>query len=342
MSAKSIDVRRNPIDPWVALPGSTGELNLDQATVDDSISGSNFTSMQPTLITWGVNANGYFKGFPGYQATLKRAGTPVSMTDEPTASSNGGFYIVDRDRSVLDRNTPVVVNDAGFPVDEADIEFIDYLQGGVVFVDSYTPNGAITITGSFRPTSPICFAQTFNLGLTADTENVTDFCTAQNNNGFAIFRYQRQTVELTLDGFYSPTSNYNADLIGRTEVIIEVNPDGQGLSVARGYFKATSVAQSGDVGNTETQSATYMLFVPEGVSRPFSWYHSPVTSIPEGIKIVLDAWEDRAEIELRYTPENGLTSTGAALVADTSLESGVEDINTFTFNFQGTDELITA
>ena len=344
MTAKTISVRRDALDPWLILPGSTGELSEESASADDSIFGTNFTSMQPTLISWTVNANAYFKGFPGYQASLRRAGTAVSMVAEPTALVGNGYYIIDRDRSLLDRNAPVIVNDDGVAVDPEDIEYIDYLQGGVVFVSGYVVTGPVTITADYRPTTAICFAQTFSLTQTADTENVTDFCSAQNNNGHAVFRYQRQTVELSLDGFYNVNAAYSSDLITRDEVIIEINPDGEGKSVARGYFKCTSTGQSGDVGNTETQNATYMLFVPEGVVKPFTWYHDTTSSIPAAVKAVLDGWEDRAIMQVRYEPESlpGQTAvirTGDVLISDVSMESGVEDINTFTVNLQGSGEL---
>lgn len=339
MAAKTIEVRREPTDPWLSLPGSTGELSEEAATTDDSIFGSNFTSFQSTLISWTITANGYFKGFPGYRATIKRAGSPTAISGEATTATNGGYYITNRARSLLDRNTPVVVYDGGSQVDAENIEYIDYLQGGVVFVQGYVPTGAVTMDASYMATTPMCFAQSFSLTMSADTENVTDFCTAQDNDGYAVYKYQRQTVELSLDGFYNPNAQFSADLIGRDTVIIEINPDGQEQAVARGYFQATSTSQSGDVGNTEAQSATYSLAVPEGVAKPFSWYHAANSSLPAAIRVVLDAWENREEIGIRYTPENGVARTGKALVSDTSLESEVEGINTFNFTFQGTDQL---
>lgn len=339
MSAKSVRVSLDGVN-FVTLPGSTAEISSDSATVDDSIFGTNFSSSQPTLITWNLSSNGFFKGFPGYRATLKRAGTPTTITDEATAAEADGYYIVDRAKSVL-AASGVVVNDAGSPVAAADIEYIDYLQGGVVFVDAYTPSGAITITGQYLPTSRICYAQTFSLTQSADTENVTDLCEAQDNNGFGVFAYQQQNVELSLDGFYNDGSPFLADLLSRDQVIIEINPDGEGKSTARGYFRATSHSQSGDVGSTETESATYALTVPENTRYPFKWYHTSDASLPTGIKMVLDAWEKRVSLFIEYTSEGSSdTRTGEVLVSDTSLEGGVEEINEFSFDFQGSGELV--
>ena len=338
MSAKSVRVSRDGVT-FATLPGSTAEISSDSATVDDSIFGTSFNSTQPTLITWNLSSNGYFKGFPGYRATLKRAGTPTAFTDEATVQKGDGYYIADRTKSILVVGG-VTVSDNGVAVAEADIDYIDYLQGGVVFVSGYTVTGPITVSGEYLPTSRICYAQTFSLTQSADTENITDLCEAQDNNGFGVFGYQQQNVELSLDGFYNDGSEFLADLLSRGEVIIEINPDGEGKSVARGYFRATSHSQSGDVGATETESATYALAVPEDVRYPFKWYHSDDASIPAGIKMVLDAWESRESLIVEYRAEgSALVRTGEVLVSDASLESGVEDINEFSFDFQGTGEL---
>lgn len=341
MSAKNVRVSADGID-YFTLPGSTADLSLDSASVDDSIFGTTFTSTQPTLITWSMSSNGYFKGFPGYKATLKRAGTPTAFTAEATVSKDGGYYIVDRTKSIWVIGSVTVLDNA-IAVDEADIDYIDYLQGGVVFVDGYVETGPVTVTGQYYPTSRICYAQTFSLTQSADTENITDLCEADDNGGFGVFSYQRQNVELSLDGFYNDGSEFLADLLSRESVIIEINPDGQGKSVARGFFRATSTSQTGDVGSTETESATYALSVPENVRFPFKWYHATDSAIPAAVKLILDAWEGREEIFVEYTAENSAnTRSGKVLIADTSLDGGVEDINEFSFDFQGSGELTSA
>lgn len=338
MSAKSVRVSRDDVT-YYNLPGSTADLSLDSASVDDSVFGTSFTSSQQTLITWNIGANGYFKGFPGYKATLKRAGTPTSFTAEATTSENGGHYITDRTKSIWEAGS-VTILDAGDAVDPADIDYIDYLHGGVVFATGYTVTGPITATGNYLPTSRICYAQTFSLTQSADTENITDMCEADDNGGFGVFGYQQQTVELSLDGFYNDGSDFLDDLLSRDTIIIEVNPDGEGLSVARGYFQASSVDQSGDVGQTETESVTYALNVPENVRYPFKWRHASNSSIPAGVKAILDAWEARESIFVEYKAEgSSVTRKGEALISDTSLDGGVEDINEFSFDFQGSGEL---
>ena len=338
MASKNVSVSNDDVT-YHTLPGSTADLSEEVGTADDSVFGTTFSSIQATLNTWSSSSNGYFKGFPGYRATLKRAGTPTSFSGEATTEQGGVYYITDRTKSIWDRTT-VTVKDGGSPVNSADIDYIDYLQGGVVFVSSYSPSGDITVDGDYLPTSPICYAQTFTLTQSADTENVTDFCDAQDNGGYGVFSYNQQSVELSLDGFFNEASDFADDLASRETVIIEVNPDGNNESVARGYFMVTSRSQSGDVGSTETESVTYSLQVPEGIVKPFSWYHASNTSLPKAVKTILDAWENREELYYRYATENATNRrAGKVLVSDCSLSSGVEDINDFSFDFQGTGEL---
>lgn len=339
MAAKTVRVSKDDTTYFV-IPGNTADLSEELGTVDDSIFGSSFTSTQATLKTWTISSGAMFKGFPGYVATLKKAGTATAFTDATTEELDGMFYITNRAQSLIDHNSSVTVSDAGAAVASADIDHIDFLQGGVKFVSTYTPTGPITISGDYLPLSPICYAQTFSLTQSADTENVTDLCSAQENGGHGVFSYSQQTVELSLEGYYNDTSDFSDDLNSRETCIIEISPAGDDSSVARGYFMITSRSQSGDVGSTETESVSYALQVPEGVSLPFSWYHSSTTTIPQAVKIILDAWENREELWIEYIAEGSSTKrTGKVLVSDASMDGGVEDMNEFSLDFQGTNEL---
>lgn len=338
MGAKSIQVSEDGVT-YVTLPGSSGSLDIDKASTDDSVFGTNFVSSQQTLKSWSISANGYFKGFPGYRATLRRAGTPTAFTAEATTAKDGGFYITDRTKSIWVIGSVTVLDD-GEPVAASNIDYIDYLHGGVFFVSGYIVEGPVTVTGNFRPTSRICYAQTFSLTNSSDTENITDLCEANDNGGFSVFGYQQQSVELTLDGFYNDSADFIGDILADDIILIEVNPDGENKSVARGFFQASSLSNSGDIGSTEAESITYQLNVPEGIRYPFRWYHATDSAIPVAVKMILDAWEARTLLYVRYQAEGSTAPrVGQAIVADTSLDSGVEDINEFTFEFQGTGEL---
>lgn len=339
--AKNIQVSEDGI-AYFTLPGSSGSLDIDKASTDDSVFGTNYVSSQQTLKSWTISANGYYKGFPGYKATLKRAGTPTAFTGEATFAKDGGHFITDRAKSLWEVGSVSVLDD-GEPVAASNIDYIDYLHGGVFLVSGYVSVGLITVTGQYRPTSRLCYAQTFSLSTSSDTENITDLCEANDNGGFAVNSYQQQTVELTLDGFYNDSSDFLDDILNDDVVIIEINPDGESKSVARGYFQASSLSNSGDIGSTEAESITYQLNVPENVRYPFRWYHDSTSAIPVAVKLILDAWESRVPVYVRYQADNStVVKSGQALIADTSLDGGVEDINDFTFEFVGTGALTAA
>lgn len=339
MSAKSVRVSRDGVT-FYELPGTSADLSLDSSTADDSIFGTNFSSIQATIINWSISSNGLFKGFPGYKAQIKRAGTPTAFTSEATTQNGDYYYITDRAKSLWDHTAPVTVNDSATPVDASNIETIDYLNGGVKFVSGYTVTGPITVTGSFMATTRICFANTFDLSMTADIEAITTICDADDNNGFTVNSYNQQSAELSMDGFYSDSNTFIADLLARDVVIIEVDPAGDGSVTHRGYYMATSQSQSGDVGSTETESITYSLFVPEGVPRPFSVYVAETSALPDAVREILLAWQDRATLTVEYTAQDSTaTRTGEVLVSDSSLSGGVDAINDYSFTFDGTGAL---
>lgn len=340
MSAKSVQVSNDAGVTWYQLPGSSADISRESGSVDDSIFGTNFTSNQQTLITWSISTNGYFKGFPGYKAQVKKAGTPTTFTGEATTLEGDVYYITDRTKSLWDYTAGVQVEDKAVPVDAADIEYIDFLQGGVKFVNGYSVTGPVTVSGDYLGTTRICSYQTADLTQSMDTENITDFCKADDNGGFAVFAPQQQTVELSLEGFYADSSEALTDLQNRSVVIVEIDVDGSGGSTARGYFQVSTQSQSGDVGSTETESVTYQLFVPEGVPIPFSWYHTSGSGIPNAVKVLLDAWEDRESVLVRYqAQDSAIVSEGEVWVGDASMSTGVEAITDFTFDLQGSGEL---
>lgn len=345
INAKSVSFSKDD-STYVSVAGNSASLSEDSATVDDSIFGTSFTSTQPTLITWTGDTNAMFKGFAGYKATIKRAGTATTIAT-PLATAvdvdSGMYYITDRTKSLLVHTEAYVVKDGGTVVLNSQLDYIDYLQGGIKFADDYVVTGAVTIEGGkFLPLANVCFAQTFDLTQSADTENVTDLCTAQENDGYGVFAYQRQNVELSLDGFYNDGALFVDDLQSRGMLVVEINPDGLGKSVARGYFRAVSHGQSGDVGSTETENTSFSLAVPEGVALPFSWYHATDSAIPESILMALNAWEKRENLYFKYRAENSAkVRKGQVLISDVSMSSGVEAMVEFSISLQGTDKLDT-
>jgi len=336
--AKRVDVSGDGGTVWHTLPGGTGSFTDEGSAINDTIFGSTFQSNQPGLITWSSNSQALYKGFAGYVASIKKSGTPTTITDEETTLLSGKTYqVTNAAKRILDRNTAVTVKDGGVAVDAANIVSINYLFGRVTFKNTYTPGGAITIDGKYLPTTEVAGANDFTLTQRAAVIDKTDFATARGNGGYRVSEPGLRTVSLQVGGFYKASSAFWTLLEQRAEVIIEVNPDGSGLSLCRGFFKLQNRSQSGNVGAQEEETKTFELSVPEGINTVFDWVHDNSSTLSAAIRVVLDSWLNQELLDLRYLPEgeDEVGMQGQAIVTDVSLKSGLEAMNEFTANFQG-------
>ncbi len=343
-TAKLVRVSDDAQTSWETLPGGTGEWNDDADQITDTIFGQTFESNEVGLITWTANANALYKGFAGYVAKLKLPGTPTAVTDESmTLVAGKTFRIDDATKEVWDRSVAIIVLDNA--VDHtADVESIDYLFGQVTFLTAYSVTEPITVDVTYLPMATIAKASSFTLTQTAAPIDESDFDTAQANGGYRVFQPGLRTISLDIGGFYDSTNDFFTVIKDRNELVIEINPDGSGLSMARGFFKMVTRAQSGDVGALEEESLTFALNVPEGgppgitnIAFVFNWDHDALTTLSESIKICLQSFIDQTLIDVSYAPEGlgQLGYDGKVMVADVSLSSGLDAMNEFTANFQG-------
>jgi hypothetical protein len=351
MGAKVVNISNDAGVTWRSLPGSQASFDSEAESIEDTILGQTFSSNEVGLVTWSVSSDGIFKGFAGYLAEIKRVGTPVTFTAEAMSLVSGKTYeIDDATKAIWDRSEATMdILDNGVSVAAADIESIDYLFGRVTFVSSYTPTTPITATGKSFPVSAAGCSNSYTLTMSCDAIDNTCFNTAQANDGVRIFTAGLRTVSLELNGIFDATEVFAADLLARTEVIIEVDPAGDGSSVARGFFKLSSTSQSGAVGALEEETVSFELTVPDETTNPdadppFAWSHSATTTLNQAIRDVLDSWEQELNTyEVQYLP-NGATGQspldgkeGAFVVTDVSLSGGLSNMNVFTVELQGTD-----
>lgn len=326
---------------WYTLPGGTGEWSDEGDQINDTIFGQTFQSTQPGLITWNANANALYKGFAGYVASIKRSGTPTTLTNEACSLVSGKTYqITNTAKRVLDPDTAVVVKGNAVTISAANILSIDHMFGLVTFIPSYTPTTPITISGNYLPMTEVAKANSFTLTQTVETIDETDFATARANGGYRVFQPGLRTVAVELGGFYDAATEFWTLLESRENVIIEINPDGSGNSIARGIFKMVSRSQSGDVGALEEETRTFNLSVPDNIDTVFRWWHDTDTTMSQAIRVLLTAFEGQSLVSIRYLPEGTSDQTGfegEAVVTDVSLSSGLDAMNEFTANFQGSD-----
>lgn len=338
---------------YTAIPGNTGAMTRDGEQLDDTIFGQNFRSSQPGLINWGATANAFYKGFAGYVADIKKSGTSTAFTAEAMteigSSGENKFRISDASKDVWDRTvTPTfydVTSSPAVAIPVGEITSIDYLFGIVIFNTPQT--GPVTVDGNYLPMADFGKANAFTLTQTAETLDTTDLATAQSNNGFNTFVSTLLTAALELSSFFDVTNGLHDLLVGRSEFVIEINPDGNIKSVARGFFKCVSDNVTGDVGGNEVESATFNLSVPEGLDTgiaPFSWLHASDTTLSQALQDALTAWVDQVELVFQYLPDGTVGSgsggyEGNVLVTEVSLAGGVNVMNEFSLTLQGTGEL---
>jgi len=305
---------------FFTLPGNSGELSHEGGEIEDTIFGQDFGSAEVGLIGWTVTANGLYKGFAGYLATIKKPGTSTAMTTEAMSLESGKIYQIDEvTKQIFDRATTMTIFDNA--VDRTtQVEWIDFLFGRIKFLDAHTVIGPVTITGNFFPTIAIGTANEFTLTQTAEAVDTTDFATAQANSGFRTFQQGLKTVGLEVSGIFALANSFLTDLTARGELIIEINPDGTDKSEARGFFKYVSHSQSGDVGALEVESVTLSLQVPDETLMlvPFKWVHGVTTTLNVAIQKALTAWEAGTEIDVQYLEDGTNGRVGDCIVTEIS------------------------
>lgn len=345
MAAKKIQISSDGGSTWLDLPGSTGSFSSEAEEIDDTILGQTFKSNDVGMQGWNVSSDGIFKGFSGYLAELKQVGTPTTMTAEAmTLLSGDTFEIGDAAKAIWDRSSGIVIDDDATPVADADILSIDYLFGRVTFVSGYTP-GTITVDGDYYPTAAAGCSNSYNLTMNAESIDTSCFNTAQANDGTRTFDSGLRTVSLELTGIYDASEAFKTILTNREEIIIEIDPAGDGSSIARGFFKLTTAGQSGAVGALEEETLNFTLSVPyetPSVTTPFGWDHAAGTTLAPSIQAVLNAWENELNTyEVRYLPTGAAGASpldgieGAFVATDVSLSGGLSNMNTFTMELMG-------
>lgn len=341
--AKRVRVSVDDGSTWLTLPGNSAEMQNEAGEIDDTIFGQDFESTQTGLIGWTISANGLYKGFAGYVAKILKPGVSTAFTDEAATQvgSTKTYFVTDRSKSVWNRTVTIAVEDNAVAVDAADIESIDYLHGYVTFVSGYTVTGPITISGEYYPMASVGCANSFTLTQTANAIDNTCMDTAQANDGHRTFEYGLKTVSLDLQGIYKAVNGFRALLVARTELIIEINPDGNSKAIARGFFKPSTQGQSGDVGDLEQETITFNLSVPddETIQYPFKWRFTSDATLNIAVQNCINAWQDSQLIDIAYLPDGSTGVEGNAVITDVSLSGGLEAMNEFTIDVQGSGAL---
>lgn len=339
MAAKKLQVSADNIT-FYTLPGSQGQYTEEMNSNTDTVFGQNYESKEVGLAEWQVTADSIFKGLSGYTATLKKQGTPTTMTAEAMTLVSGKTYrITNAAKQIIDYFTTLTVLDNA--VDQtANVLSIDYLTGAVTFKAAYTPTTPITITGKYIPTVAIASGKAWNVNQTASEIDNSSYDTAQANGGWRTFDSGLLTVAIDITNIFALANGWSATLTARSVLVVEISPDG-GTTLFRGYFKVINRNQSGNVGALEEEKLTLNLWVPDGalVVRPFGWVFGSGTTLNLAIQTVINGFFNQTNVYIKYLPDGGTTAnagkTGQCVVTQANLANTVEGINTFQFTFRG-------
>ena len=353
MAAKKIQISNDGGSTYTDLPGSQGSFNVAGEPIDDTILGQTFSSSEIGLLGWGISSDGIWKGFAGYVVNLLKAGTPTVADGEAFTQEAGQIYaITNAARQLWDRSDTVVVYDNAVVVGAADIVSIDYLFGRITFRTGYSVTGPVTADISFFGTTVIGRANSYTLTMSAEEIDESDFAAVQANTGYRVFTPGLRTVGLELGGIFDATEALAADVQARTELIIEVDPAGDGSSIARGFFKAVDTGQSGSVGGLEEESVNFALTVPDETSgpvveTPFNWRHTN-TTMNQALQDALTSWLGELNTyDVRYLPNGAITQSpldgkeGNVMFTDISLSGGLDSMNVFNIEMRGTGVVTT-
>jgi predicted secreted protein len=351
---KAIEISNDAGTTWDPLPSGNATFESESEAISDTVFDQTFESSEIGLINWKMTADGIFKGYAGYLANVLKQGssTAIGSAEAMTLVSGKTYSIDDGVKDIWDRASSITFKDNAVLVSAANISSIDYLFGRVTFISSYTVTGPVTMaTGSYFPTVVIGSGNAYTLGMTAATKDTTDFTSAQANSGHRTFTAGLRTVTLEIQGIYNSTENAAADLTARTELICEIDPAGDGQSIARGFFKIVNTGQSGAVGSLEDETINFALTVPIDNDEPptsvFNWRHTS-TTLKDSIQWVLTSWlTELNTYQVRYLPQGTIGQTptdghsGAFVVTDISLSGGLSNMNVFAISLQGTGATTT-
>jgi len=328
---------------WYTLPGNQGDLKDETGSIEDTIFGQAFKSADTGLINTQISANAIYKGMAGYQADIYKPGVSTVFTTEAFTLVSGKTYqINDQTKRMWDRlallGTGLNVFDNAIN-QNANVLSVDYLHGRVTFKSTYTVVGPVTVTGKYFPRTQLASYRGFTLTQSLAAVDLTDMPTAQSNGGVMVFDGSGlKTVQMELQAVYNTTNAFRAALIARSELIIEINPDGASQSLARGFFKFGGRSQKGNLGALEEEDVTMRLYVPDQslMEVPFSWNHLATTTLNTAIQQCLSAWQNSTILKVQYLPDGVTGFQFDTIVTDFTLTSGLEKMNEFSAQFQAT------
>jgi hypothetical protein len=332
--AKKIQVSTDGIT-YVSLPTPDGSLSVTANSTDDSLLGQTFASTFPTLLDWEGSSTGLVKGYAAYCGKILKSGISTVSVAEPLSLLSGATYKTDlASHGIWDYEVTPVIFDDGLDVTN-EVKTFDYLFGSVTFKATYTVVGSITADINYLPTAAFGRALSFSLTQSTTAVDDSDYEAVCLNGGYRINKQGLRDVSLSFDGIYDAAEDFHAQLESREAFIVEIDPIGDGKSIARGYFRVSDTSQDGAVGDNESESTSFSLSVPSPDFKPFGWQHASDTTLNAAIRIVLDGFDLEQDVFFKYLPDGLVGKSGSTVITDVTLESALDDLNRFSLGFTG-------
>lgn len=320
------------------IPGNGGELSIESAELETTILGSEYSSAIAGVRDWSVSAPAMFRETAGFMATIKRKGVGTPTTDIAMTEDGGVYQATTASERLWDVSEEIAVYDDAVQVDSDDIIRIDGMFGRVTFRSGYVVTGPITVDATVLGLVEFGCAQ--SVSLTMSAEAVDQSCFSTIDEGFNVYRPGLKTASLSTDGFYLTGNTSFEDLKDAEDLVIEIDVDGSGSTVARGIFRLQSIGLSGDVGQSEDESLEFSLSVPDGFV-PFSFFFGADTKAPAGLQEIIESWEANETGVIIYAPY-GLASDyyeGEVVLTDVSMSVSTDSLAEFSIDTQGTGAL---
>lgn len=329
-----------PNRTWAIMPGSDASLDVNGEELNTTVFGADFNSNLSGIIDHTFSSNALFRQSAGYVGRIRTTGVAVSFTNEATTVVDGWYEITDRTKSIFDHTATISILDNGVSIPSDEILELDYLHGRVKLKPTYNITSPITFSGDYLPTSTLGCFNSFDLTQSSDTAPTSCFQTVSSNGGYQSYKSTLRTVSLDVEGFYQTNSTLIDTLKNREVFVIEIDIEGNGETLSRGYYSLMSDSLTGGVGGDESESLSFTLSVVEGI-RPFSWRFGNASKCPTGLKYCINAWENKQELTLQYYPlgESYQSYFANYLITDCSVSSSIDGIPEASVNGQGTGVL---
>lgn len=208
----------------------------------------------------------------GYLTKLYASGTPVTLTSQAmTAYSTVArtYQVTTASKRIFSSTAALTFKSSAYTLVASDIVSVNYLFGAVTlssgFVGGANYKGPPKVTGKYVPVTAIAGGHSYQLNLTQDLLDVTDY----TSTGWRARTIGLKDATLSISRFDNIDIDMYSKVVSGADVLVEVRPGGTGNS-ARAWYKVKADNRSGDVTSVEKADVQLELNTTPTVTN-FGW-----------------------------------------------------------------------